>query len=244
MALTNGAFTRTNGAAPGEATVYPRFFMDAVQDIIASEQQGRPIFREEERVEIIMAGNPYSKPVHRVTQEHKDRWPKEYDAFRKGEEIAVHGTPLEQWSILKRSQVLELKALGFVTVDQLAEMNDHAMQRIPMYGRRLKELAGAFIDDARAMAVVTAATADSDRKDAELAALRLQVENMTSQMQTMFTQLQDRLNAPHPLATAIPGMSDPMEAVRMGQPQPGPAQSSFADLPAAPKRRQKQQEPA
>ena len=152
MALTNGAFTRTNGAAPGEATVYPRFFMDAVQDIIASEQQGRPIFREEERVEIIMAGNPYSKPVHRVTQEHKDRWPKEYDAFRKGEEIAVHGTPLEQWSILKRSQVLELKALGFVTVDQLAEMNDHAMQRIPMYGRRLKELAGAFIDDARAAA--------------------------------------------------------------------------------------------
>ena len=242
MALINGSFTRTNGAAPGQAAVYPRFFMEAVQDIVASEQQGRPIFRDEERVEIIMAGNPYSKPVHRVTHEHKERWSKEYEAFRKGEEIALEGTPLEQWPVLKRSMVLELKALGFQTVDQIADMSDHAVQRIPMYGRRLKELAGAFMDDAKASALVTAATAANDRKDAEIAALRLQVENMASQMNTMFAQVQDKLNAPHPIASAIPGMSDPAEFARQAQGAQAPAQSSFADLPAPGARKRRQAE--
>jgi hypothetical protein len=237
MTLVNASFTRTNGAMPASGTVYPRFFMDPVQDILASEQQGRPIFREEERVEIIMAGNPYSKPVFRVAHEHRERWPKEYEAFKKGQEIAPDGTPLEQWPLLKRAMVLELKALNFVTVEQLAAMSDHAAQQIPMYGRRLRELAQAYLDDAKAMALVTAATAANDRKDEEIAALRLQVESMASQMQTLFSQMQDRLNAPHPIATGIPGMGDPVEMARLMQSAPQAAQSSFADLPAAPRRR-------
>lgn len=237
MALQNGSFTRTNGAAPGTETTYPRFFMDPVEDIIASEQQGRPIFREEERVEIIMAGNPYSKPVHRVTDEHRQRWPKEYDAFKKGQEISLEGMPIEQWSVLKRSMVLELKALGFQTVEQIAQMNDHAMQRIPMFGRRLKELAEACIDDSKAMAIVTKAQGEAEKKDAEIAALRLQVENMSSQMTTLFNQMQAHRDAPNPLATNIPGMSDPVEMAKRGAASVPTAQSSFADLPSAPKRK-------
>lgn len=236
MTLVNGAFTRTDGAVPNSGTVYPRFFMDPVQDILASEQQGRPIFREEERVEIIMAGNPYSKPVFRVAHEHRERWPKEYEAFKKGQEIAPEGTPLEQWPVLRRAMALELKALNFVTVEQIAAMSDHAAQQIPMYGRRLRDLAQAYLDDAKAIAQLTAATAMNDRKDQEIAALRLQVENMASQMQTLFAQVQDRLNAPHPLASMVPGIADPVEALKAHQQIPS-AQSSFADLPAAPKRR-------
>lgn len=237
MALVTGSYTRTNGAAPGQATVYPRFFMEAVQDIMASEQQGRPIFREEERVEIIMAGNPYARPVFRVAHEHRERWPSEYEAFKKGQEISPDGTPLEQWPVLKRAMVLELKALNFVTVEQLAAMSDHAMQQIPMYGRRLKDLAQAYLDDAKAIAMVTAATAQNERKDQEIAALKLQVENMASQMQTMFAQMQARLDAPHPIASGVPGMGDPMEALRQAQSPPPHVQSSFADLPTAPRKR-------
>lgn len=240
MALQNGSFTRTNGAAPGTETVYPRFFMDAVEDPLASEQQGRPIYREEERVEIIMAGNPFSKPVMRVNDEHRLRWAKEYEAFKKGQEVSLEGMPIEQWSVLKRSMVLELKALGYQTVEQIALMNDHAVQRIPMFGRRLKELAEACIDDSKAMAIVTKAQAEGEKKDAELNALRLQVENMTSQMQALFTQVQAQRDAPSALATNIPGMTDPMEMARRGQPTAPVAQSSFADLPPAPKRKQRE----
>jgi hypothetical protein len=53
---------------------------------------------------------------------------------------------------------------------------------------------------------------------------------MASQMNQMFGQLQDRLNAPHPLATAIPGMSDPVEIAKFGRPAEQPAQSAFEGL--------------
>jgi hypothetical protein len=36
--------------------VFPRFYMRAVQSNFETERQGRPIFNDEEYVEIIMAG--------------------------------------------------------------------------------------------------------------------------------------------------------------------------------------------
>jgi hypothetical protein len=221
------------------ADIYPRFFMDEVLDALASEREGRPVYLEEERVELNLPGNPYTKPVVRVTDEHRERWPDEYEAFRRGEEIAVSGIPLEQLPFLKRTQVLELKALGFLTVEHLAEMNDHAMQRIPMYGRRLKELAAAYLDDAVAMAALAQAQAEIDRRDAEIGALRLQIENLTAQMTNIFAQLQQRLDAPNPLTTIIPGALDPTEVAKLHAPPPEPAQSSFADLPELTSRRRR-----
>lgn len=235
--LPNGAYTRTNGAPNGDATVYPQFFMDPIEDPIASEQAGRPIYREEERVKINMAGNPHFAPIFRVTAEHRERWPKEYEAFKKGHEIAPDGTPLEQWPVLKRAMVLELKALNFLTVEQVAAMSDQAIQRIGMGGRRLKELAAAYLDDAKAQAVVTAAQADTARKETEIAALKLQVENMATQMQQMHQQMMARLDAPNSVASAIPGMSDPAEAARQSHGAAVPGQSALADLPSPKSRR-------
>src|ERR1700744_123488 len=101
MVLANASYDRNYGAP--STGVYPRFFVDQVQDMVASEQQGRPIYRDEERVEIIMPGNAQTRFVARVTTEHTGRWPKEYQAFKEGIEIPPDGTPLEEWPILKRS---------------------------------------------------------------------------------------------------------------------------------------------
>src|ERR1700674_1234177 len=126
MPLAHGTYTRTDGM-PGGDRNYPRFFLHDEQDQLATEQQGRPIFKSEERVEIIMPGNPLTRPVQRVTDEHRQKWPEQYKAFKQGQEMSVEGTPLEQWPILKRAQVLELKALGHLTVEHVATMDDLAI---------------------------------------------------------------------------------------------------------------------
>jgi hypothetical protein len=216
MSVANGSYTRSN-LGQGDGSNHPRFFIDSVQDMVASENQGRPIFRDEERVEIIMPGNPHTRPVARVTEEHKQRWPREYAAFKAGIEVSPDGTPLEEWSILKRSQVLELKALGFKTVEHVRDMDDHAIQRIGMGGRNLKQAADAFLDDANRVALTSKLAAENDRKDAEIAALRLQVEEMGELTQRTFAELQAMKNAPNPLATNIPGMSDPVEMAKAGR---------------------------
>src|SRR4029077_1175917 len=114
--VRTGQFTRTNSFAPSTRdSVQPRFHIEPVVDEIASADQGRPIFRNEERVQFIMPGSP-NQPVFRVSDEHRQRWAEQYAAFKRGEEMAVDGTPLEQWPILTRGQVLELKAIGIYTV--------------------------------------------------------------------------------------------------------------------------------
>lgn len=233
MSVANASFTRTN-LGQQDGNNYPRFFIDSVQDMVASENEGRPIYRDEERVEIFMPGNPYTRPVERVNEEHKHRWPKEYAAFKDGIELSPDGTPLEEWSILKRSQILELKGLGFKTVEHIRDMDDHAIQRIPMYGRRLRELAEVFLDDASRVAMTNKLSAENEKKDAEIVALRRQVEEMGSLMTAKFAELQTMKDAPNHLATQIPGMSDPVALAQQAQPQV--AATSSLDSIGSPRR--------
>lgn len=233
MSIANATFTRNNFGP--DSNNYPRFFMDQIQDMVASEAQGRAIFRDEERVEIIMPGNPHTRPVARVTDEHRQRWPKEYEAFRQGIEVSADGTPLEEWPILKRSQVMELKALGFKTVEHIRDMDDLAIQRIGMGGRRLKEVANVFLDDAGRIALTNRLSADNDRKDEQIVALQRQITEMGALMESKFAELQTLRDAPSPLATQIPGMSDPVEMAKIGT-APAVSGSSLDNL-AAPRRR-------
>ena len=201
MSVSNGQFTRTYAFGPEAERNYPRFFLDSVEDPRASVEAGRPIFRDEERVEIIMPGNPYTRPVQRVTDDHRRRWPKEYEAFKAGQQISAEGTPLEHWPRLKRSQVLELKALGFQTVEHVAKMDDQAIGRVGMGGRQLRDLARAFLDDAAHAAEVERLADANTRKDAELDALRRQVDDLRRTLDGVETDLQIR-QAPPPAAGA------------------------------------------
>jgi hypothetical protein len=101
-----GQFTRSwNGseqAPPG--SVRPRFYLDPVQDELASAREGRPIFKEVERVEIFMPGNPYAIPVFNVTDQHRERWPRVYEQFRESieqtaEVVPSHEELLAEWRL-------------------------------------------------------------------------------------------------------------------------------------------------
>lgn len=228
MSVHNGAFTRTNSFAPGQETIFPRFYLDQVEDQVASSMQGRPIFRDEERVEIIMPGNPNTRPVHRVTEEHRQRWPKQYEAFKKGIELSPEGTPLEEWPRLRRSQILELKGLGFVTVEQVARMDDHAIQRIGIGGRQLREVALAFLDDAERNRLTEQLSAESERKDMQIATLQNQVTTLSEKLNELFARHQATLDAPGPIESHIPALHDPLEQAKTAPVSTG--QSSLANM--------------
>lgn len=230
MSVPNGAFTRTTGFAPENDRIMPRFFIESVEDPLASQREGRPIFRDEERVELTIPGvSQYNIKVDIVNDSHRQRWPEQYKAFKAGMEISADGTPLEQWPILKRSQVLELKAMNFTTVEQVATMDDQTTQRF-MGGMRLRTLAKSYIDDAEAGALLSKITADNDRKDQQIAELSRKVEELGSLLNSVHSTLQDTRNAQPALATYIPGMNDPAEQMKAPQPAAGP--SSLDSLPA------------
>ncbi len=236
------AYTRSwAGSEASPNGVRPRFYMEAVEDPLATAREGRPIFRDEERVELFMPGNQYHMPVLRVTDEHRQRWSREYEAFRQGVEMAPEGTPLEEWPILGRANVLELKALGLKVVEDIATLSDQGTQRaMGLMGLRTK--ARAFIDDAAAMALTEAQSKKIEEQNVEIARLSKQVEELGAITQRMHGELLGLKNQPNPIASVVPASLDPVEAARMQQAMPevrGTAQSSLATF--ADERRERRQ---
>jgi hypothetical protein len=143
-----------------------RFFMDAVLNEFKTRNEGRPIYDDIEMVEVRIPGEKNMRlvfladePFNGNGETRIERYPEEYAAFKRGEQRAVTGTPLEAWPILTKSQVLELKAANILSVDELADLPDSSLKKIGSKGRELREQARAFKDAAKGGAEVLAQAA-------------------------------------------------------------------------------------
>jgi hypothetical protein len=208
--------------------------MHPVEDPVGSAAAGRPIFIQQERVQIIQPGNP-NQPVELVRDDHRQRWPEQYAAFRRGEEVTADGTPLEQWPVLNRGQVLEMKAMGLHTVQQCAGLSDLAVQKIGMGGARIRELAKAYLDEADQMAITTAALDRAEKAEARLAQLEAQAEESRTLLNQMHAELMQFKNRQPEFQTYVPGQHDPLQPHNQpqGVPQGVAAASSLDSLGAA-----------
>ncbi len=154
-------------------TARPRFFKEAVQNMAASEKEGRPVFEEQTRVEIFIPGDKLFRHVDVVQDKHKQRWPEHWAAFERGEARAASGTPLEQWpnALLNKARVAELKAMHILSVEDLAGVPDNVLPKMGMGARELREQARSYLDTAKAGA-----------QNAAMAARIAQLEEMVQRM--------------------------------------------------------------
>lgn len=84
-----------------------------------------------------------------------------YDAWKKGQEIPVDGTPLAAWAGVSPEQVAHLKHMGIYTVEGVRDMGEGAITRLPFpNARQLPKLAGEFLSSKDA--------ADKDREIADM----------------------------------------------------------------------------
>jgi cell division protein FtsB len=112
--------------------------------------------------------------------EDKDRWSREYDAFRRGEASPLSGTPIDQWPPLNKSQVAELRALHIMTVEALADLPDNQVQRIGIGGQSLKAKAAAWLQAAAGSAPITEMRAEIETLTADNDMLRRQIRDLSS----------------------------------------------------------------
>jgi hypothetical protein len=80
------------------------------------------------------------------------QWPQEYrqalEAWKRGEELPVTGTPIKLWPGVSPAQRAAVLAAGILTVEDLAQANDEAKTRIGMGAQALVESAKAWVKDA------------------------------------------------------------------------------------------------
>lgn len=177
-------------------TARPRFFVQPVQNEAKTLQEGRPIFESKRFVELKHPGDKTWSFIEEINEEGKgrdkgedyaERFPREFAAFKKGEERASYGTPLDEWQAITRSRALELKAMNVFTVEELAEIQDGQLSKLGMNTRSEREQARTFLASSKAGADPAAMAA----KIAQLTAIVERLQSGQPQEQPKEKTLED-----------------------------------------------------
>jgi hypothetical protein len=174
----------------------PHFYMGTVENVARSKEEGRPIFDDKEMVRVVIPGDRLATFVGEVEDRHRDRWPDHYAAFKRGEQRASSGTPLEYWPIMSSAKVAEMKALNIFSVEDLANLSDALLARIGMGARELRGQAQAYLENAKA--------------GADVARLSAEIERLKAIMEARGTPIPD---APEKKRGRPPRVAEPVETI-------------------------------
>lgn len=161
----------------GRERCHPIFYMKPVRNNFLSQKEGREVWADEEYVEIIVPGDSKSIVHEKVKDAHRDRWPRQYAAFKANQEVPTEGTPLEEWAAVGASQVLRLKSHHVRTVEDLAGLSDAQLAKVcEMGAHALRDRAKRFVEQVAAEKPIAEMTQQIEALKAEIAALKEQKE--------------------------------------------------------------------
>lgn len=194
------AIRATNGGQKN--TLIVKFYVDAVLDEKESngwiefrfdpitgekkefkhEGRGRKVYRDAEFVEIRAPGNKDDIVRRQAREFDRLRFPVEYAAFKQGLAEPSTGTPLDHVPGLSKAQVLEFKAIGIRTAEDLANVNDVDGQKF-MDFQRVRSRVRDFLAAAEGNAPLEKMRSELEQRDARIAALEEQIR-MIAEAQT------------------------------------------------------------
>jgi hypothetical protein len=147
------------------------FYKRSMKQEDESMAAGRPIFKEFDFIRICVPGDSLTEIDTYAHESHKARFPRQWAHYMNqvGNQEAVIGTPIEEWTIISRSQADELKGIKFATVESVANASDLQIQRIGM-------IAGmnpySFRDKAKAFLNLADKVGETNQREEELSKLR------------------------------------------------------------------------
>jgi len=170
------------------------FYKKSVKQDDESLASGRPIFKEFDFVRISIPGDNLNEIDTYANEGHKKRFPRQWAYYQN--QVSSHeqivGTPIEEWTIISRSQADELKGIKFHTVEAVANCSDQQLQRIGM-------IAGmspfAFREKAKAFINLAEKVGDVNQREAELEKLRQENEAIRAEAEARAKRQQEQIDA-------------------------------------------------
>jgi len=177
------------GARDPDQTLFVKFYQKAKKNNFLTAKEGRPIFDDVDFVLIQVPGDKNFNLDVPVNDTHKQRFPQHWARYlnsKRTDSGGQIGTPLNEWTLLSRSQAEELKYLGFLTVDSIANASDAQLQSL---GMKMGHQPHAFRDKARAYLAQTGNSAAAEKDIAEKTALRNQLEESQRAIEELRQQM-------------------------------------------------------
>ena len=157
--------------------VYVKFFTKPKQDVKKSAEEGRPIFLELPYIEIRTPGDKKTVISRPVRDEDKQKFYQQWEAFERGLDQPLDGTPLSEWPAVTRSQVEELKHFGVMTVEHLAALSDTNAQKF-MAINALRQKARDWLAAAEGNAPISKLEAENDTLKNQIGAMQDQIDQL------------------------------------------------------------------
>lgn len=159
-----------------------RFFLHPELDEKRSNEEGRPIYRDIEMVEIMSAGS--RDVLHKKSDDmSRRRFKRQYDAFKSANSEIIVGTPLSQFPFISASERKELEYFNIFTGEQLIAMPDGNIDKVSVNGRDLIKKVKAFIDMAKDTSIVSRMTAENESLKREIALIKEQMDKILKMQQ-------------------------------------------------------------
>jgi hypothetical protein len=166
-----------------------KFEMRPTRDDAKSKAEKRPIFVDQEWVSIMVRGDKSNIVDHPVEQADRERFPKQYLAFRSNLTEIPEGMPLTEWPIVTKSMCEELKYFQVFTVEQLAALSDGNLKNVGPYAH-LRQKARDYIEKAKSTTPLAEMRDELAKRDSTIEMLTRQVAElgeMTKRLQEQST---------------------------------------------------------
>jgi len=188
MALSEASYDMTELAMGGNKNRYlgderllVRFFSHPRLNQTMSEAMERPVYEDEDYIQIMAPGNKDSIVIRPAMDMDKVRFAEHYRKYKaRQDQDAVEGTLLEEWPQITRSQCEELKFFNIRTVEQLVNVSDNDdSQKIMGFGA-LQARATEFLDKKSEHEAATVLEQKLGQRDDMIAALEARLAALES----------------------------------------------------------------
>jgi len=208
------------------ASGIPKFFVKA-------SRKADGTYDNVEMVEIITPGDPKATPILKVTDGVRAKYSDYYTHWKRTQQMAPVGTPLEMWPMMQPAMVTQLKAGNIFTVEQLAEISDGNLHHVP-FGKTVREQARAWLGAKEKSDAIEQATAQTHAMQDGMRMMEQRFAQQDAEKDAKIGNLQASLDAvlaklaaPVPPVVAAPAREAPVPLV--GRP-------ASWDAPEPPKR--------
>lgn len=162
------------------------FMEDAIHQPFESEKAGRAIYKNCAFLSIIFPGDKTKRTYRPASDEDRRRFPLQWAAFEKGEAAIENGTPITQWNYLSKSQAMELKHMGFWTVELLANATDTAISGL-IGGNAIRTQAQTFLAATKDDSKFTSLVAENEQLKNKIEAQGDVIQTLTSRLDALET---------------------------------------------------------
>ena len=177
-----------------DARLAVTFYKRSVEQKDESIAAGRPIFKEFDFVRICVPGDALTEIDTYANNTHKARFPRQWAYYQNqvGNQEQLIGTPVEQWTLISRSQAEELKGIKFRTVEDVANCSDQQLQRIGMIAGMSPH---SFREKAKAFLNLASESAEVSQREEELQALRAENDKIKAETEAKLAAMQEQMSA-------------------------------------------------